>query len=108
MDLQECQKTARQFGHGTNNLVGIEETFTNTAHDTVEDRTAVTNLLGANISLPVQVNKYTNNLSSKEAGMAIPQKTITNFQGKKKNLKANLNQAINNSQGGHHGQGDHL
>ena len=56
-DLQESQQTARQGVYGTNNLVGIKEAFSNLGQETAEDREAVTNLTGANITLINQVAK---------------------------------------------------
>ena len=53
-NLRERQKTSRQGGYGSNNLVGIQEAFTILAQATAEDRAAVTNLTDANRHLAAQ------------------------------------------------------
>ena len=69
-DLQEFQKTSRKGGYHTStayNSMEIPISFTNMEQAMVEDRSAVTNLTMANITLTEQVALYDNRLSIKEA-----------------------------------------
>ena len=88
-NLRERQQTSRQGGYGANNLVGIEEAFTNLAHTTAEDRAAVTNLTEANIHLKSQVAAQANNMTTKDAAMETMQNIIQQLQGELKTLKSN-------------------
>ena len=78
---QECQHTVRYGGYRANNLVGIEEEFTNLDQATAYDRAEVTNLTKYNVTLTSQVAEYANNLSTREAENAALHKTISKING---------------------------
>ena len=81
-----------QGGHGLNNLVGIEEDFTNLVQATAEERVAVTNLTDINILLSAYIAEYAENLFTKESKLASVHKAIANLQDEIKNLNNKLNQ----------------
>ena len=87
-DLRERQKTSRQGRYGANNLVVIEEAFTNLAQATAEDRAAVTNLTDENRHLATQVAAQANNMATKDASMDTMSKIIQQLQGEINTLKS--------------------
>ena len=68
--------------------MGIKEAFVNLAHETAEDRAAVTNLTDTNVHLAAQVAYQTNNMTTKDASMETIQKIIIQLQGELKTLKS--------------------
>ena len=97
-NLRERQKTSRQGGYGSNNLVGIEEAFTNLAHATADDRAEVTNLTEANRHLTSQVAAQANNMTTNDAAMETMQNIIQQLQGELKTLNSKQEgQSTNNS-----------
>ena len=81
-DLREQQQTLRQRGCVANNLVGIEEAFTNFDQETSEDMAAVTNLTDSNMNLMTKVAEYANNMVTKDAATATMQNKISSLKGK--------------------------
>ena len=61
--------------------------FANLAQAAAEDRTVVTNLTTANITLTEQVVMYANRLSTNETDNMALQTYMSNLQGELKNLK---------------------
>ena len=55
-DLHKWQKMSRQGGYKADDLVVIEEAFTNLDQATAEERVTVTNLTDANLYLTDQVS----------------------------------------------------
>ena len=87
-ELRERQKTSRQGGYGSKNLVGIEESSTNLAHAMAENRAEVTNFTDSNIHLAAQVAAQAKNMMKKDAAMETMQNIILQIQGELNNLKA--------------------
>ena len=61
--------------------MGIEESFSNLAQATADDRVAVTILTDANIHLETQVASQANNMATKDAAMDTVQNIIQQLQG---------------------------
>ena len=80
-DLRERQKTSHQGGYRANNLVGIEEAFSNLAQATADDRVAVNKLTDANRYLETQVASQANSMATKDAAMDTMQNIIQQLQG---------------------------
>ena len=80
-NLRERQYTLYQGVYGSNDLVGIEESFMNLAQDTLEGRAAVTKLTGSNMNLETQVTEYSNHLATKDSAMASTTKLSAIFRG---------------------------
>ena len=57
----------RQVSYGANNLVGIEEAFTNLAQATAEYMAAVTNFTEAKIHYATQVANQANRMAKNDA-----------------------------------------
>ena len=70
-----------------NNLVRMQETFTNLAQVKVEDWAAITNLMATNSIFTDQVELYTNHLYLYSTNNNNLQRSVQNLQGKVKNLK---------------------
>ena len=89
-ELQERHQTLRQGGYKANDLIGIEEEFSNLDQVKAKDRTTMTNLNVTNINLTNQVVEYTNHPETKEYEMTALTKTTSQIQGKIKPLKSKL------------------
>ena len=87
-NLRERQYTLYQGVYGSNDLVGIEESFMNLAQDTLEGRAAVTKLTDANRHLSAQVEDQANNMTTKDSAMENMQKIVLQIQEELKTLKA--------------------
>ena len=73
-----------------NNAMETTMAFANLAQSTAEDRATITNLKTVNSTLPEQVVRYANRLSTKEADNVLLQKAMKNLQGEVKKLKAEV------------------
>ena len=62
------------YTYRSNNLVGMQDTFSNLGQGTVEDQVDVTNLTATNLTLTNWVTIYTNGLSSKGPDNVVPPK----------------------------------
>ena len=76
--------TPKGYADGANNLVGMQDEFSNLEQATLEDQVAVTNLKYVNTTLTDQVALYTNHLSSKDAENSTLQREVLNLQGENK------------------------
>ena len=88
--MKKYQKTSLQGHHGANHVVGLKTAFSDLAKETSEDRSAVMNLTNANSTLVAQVAEYKNHLTSKDSGIVVITKQITNLQDEVENLKARV------------------
>ena len=79
-DIRERQKTSLQSGYGANNLVGIEENFSNLDQAAAEDRASVTNLTDANMNLENKVAEKANHIATKDAAIETMKKVIQKLQ----------------------------
>ena len=66
----------RQGGYRVNNLVGINEAFSNLDQATAEDRAAVNNLTDANKHLQNKVAEKANNMATRDAAINTIKKLI--------------------------------
>ena len=88
--MKKHQKTLRQGHHRANHVVGLKTAFSDIAKETSEDRSAVMNLTNTNSTLVAQVAEYKNHLTSKDSGIVVITKQITNLQDEVENLKARV------------------
>ena len=70
--------------------MGIEEVFVNLVQSTLKERATVNSLTDTNMNLTTQVEEPTNNISNKDAEMALMQNTISQLQGEINTLNIKL------------------